>query len=572
MQPSRALVPISPEAPHAPAAPTGSPLGRSGLDLEDLFGTPDQVVARQRTPAVAMEVGLEQARGALLRNLAGDALAALDGVWDGARRTEEGWYLRSGALTLLGLPGESDRVADEGLGTSPSSVALRFVQSLARLAVGDVAGARAVLQPAIERAPQEPLLLVQQAIVQARQGDTEGAERLLQRVMRSSPDHPALEYGRAWVRASAADVSRNLSRSAWGIAGEVVQPEQAMLDAAPLLERREVEDAPTVARSTPPQGAQDVIDGAFTRIGARLITDSNLDATRDCRMLVRAFSAGGSLAAACTPEQAHAARALLMVFVSVLTNEPADRPQPFRTVLQQLVAALRDARVSDADRLVKKATSLTREPTVRLLQTVVRGAFDELQRSGRTVTRGVLHTPPGGGSVVRGEADPGTVVPLRLGLGLLSETPSSRATSRSLEPDRWPVLVPQPGDRFGAVAPSAEVTGSYRVLDENDPALQAWGAAQAVAMGQRAGEQHLANGAASRSLALLCVGIAIAALSTGHVAAAVGLGFGASWLALRRNGRSAQRAAHAHAESEQRGRTGRATDPRGVDHVSDGRR
>ena len=88
MGPSTALVPLDPLSPQPTAAPA-HPLGRSGIDLLDILATTDAVATRGPTGAVALEVGLEHARGALLRNLPGDALAALDGVWERARKT--GW-------------------------------------------------------------------------------------------------------------------------------------------------------------------------------------------------------------------------------------------------------------------------------------------------------------------------------------------------------------------------------------------------------------------------------------------------------------------------------------------------
>ena len=216
--PSRGLVRIAPTPGSSPVgtpveAPTGTPLDRSGLNLLDLLDATDVLVERSETAPVALEVGLERARGALLRNLPGDALAALDQIWDGASRTEEGWYLRSGALTVLGLPVESERVSQEGLNVRPSSVALRFLQSLARVAVGDFTGARSTLQQAQQRTPDDVLLHVQQAIVQAKLGDTGGAELVLQRAARTSPAHPALDYGRSGVRLASSDATRQRSRA-----------------------------------------------------------------------------------------------------------------------------------------------------------------------------------------------------------------------------------------------------------------------------------------------------------------------------------------------------------------------
>lgn len=85
----------------------------------------------------AVDAGLDTARGALLAGLPVDAIAALDSVWEHAKFAEAGWYLRAAALLTLGLPGESERVVQEGITVRPSSVALRHLESLARQMLED---------------------------------------------------------------------------------------------------------------------------------------------------------------------------------------------------------------------------------------------------------------------------------------------------------------------------------------------------------------------------------------------------------------------------------------------------
>ena len=558
VSPSRALAPIAPTDPRPVGVAAGSPLGRSGLDLDELLGTLDTIVPRARTPAVALEVGLEQARGALLRNLAGDALAALDSVWEGARRTEEGWYLRSGALTVLGLPGESDRVAEEGLVLRPASVGLRFLQSLARLAVGDIPGARTALHPALERAPHDPLLVIQQAIVLARQGDARGADVLLQRAMRSAPDHPAIDYGRAAVRAATADATRSVSRSTPAFSTS------AMLDGFPPRAENfafsmnsdrnpagekadlaasasdDVDGAGSVATPRPAtsgDGARDVVDSALLSIGARLVAGSAPDVARETRLLLRAFSAGGTLATAGGPEQAHAARALLSTLGSVLVGERVEAPPPLRTLLQQLVVALREARDGDAERLLRRASGVMREPSVRMTQLVVRGALAELARNGRTTERPVANAPASLAAVVRGLTEPGVLVPVRLGLALLDETPASRSISRATDPAGWATVSAGLDGRGVPIVQGEEVMGSFRTVSLADDVARGWGAA-AITAGARGGSpsDDMSVGSGVRAVAVVCVALAGAAMTTGHVAIAIGLAVGAAWLALRRSG------------------------------------
>ena len=148
----------------------GSPLERSGIDLQALLATEDQLASREAVQGGELEVGLEQARGALVRRAPHETMAILDQVWDGAQRSEEGWYLRAGALVGLGLDEDGDRVAGDGLTQRPDSTALRYARSLARLGTGDVGGARVALEEALALRPQEPLLSLQHALVRARRG------------------------------------------------------------------------------------------------------------------------------------------------------------------------------------------------------------------------------------------------------------------------------------------------------------------------------------------------------------------------------------------------------------------
>lgn len=612
--PSRALVPLAPAEPR-PASTAGTPLDRSGLDLQDLFDTLDLVATRPRTPSVALEVGLEQARGMLLRSLPSEALAALDGVWDGARRTEEGWFLRSGALTVLGLPGESDRVAEQGLASRPSSAALRFLQSVARLAVGDVVGARTALQPALQGAPNDPLLIVQQAVVHARQGDARGADALLQRAMRAAPDHPAIEYGRVAVRAATADVARVVSRLTPQLGAQIVEgtalseaqggappswpkdppqpkdptPENADANAriethgdgrspGPGTEQVTASKAPGIHDDAfnadgPPaattERARDVVDSALRGVGARIVQGSSNDVVREVRLLVRAFSAGGTLAPTASAEQSHAARILLTTLASVLSGNTPDAPQPLRTAMQSLLASLREGRVNDAARTLRKAGAVMREPSVRLLEMVVDGALHELSRSGRGPERGPMFTPTASTVVVRGVAEQSPVVPVRLGLALLDENAASRATMRAIDSGNWPAVMYPDGrsdmrfdGRRDPLAEMGEVTGNYSAVSLVEDGARGWGAAQATA-GLRAPEAlgELTAGAGVRAVALLCVALAAGAMSTGHTVIAIALGIGAAWLALRRSGREGRRSGRDQALGEQP-----------PDHPSEGRR
>lgn len=545
---------IDPVDPHGgvgtatPVSNPTQPLGRSGLDLLDLFETTDVFTSRPVTGPVAMEVGLEQARGALLRNLPGDALALLDGIWDRARQTEEGWYLRSGALTVLGLPGESERVVGDALAQRPASMALRFMQSIARVAIGDLAGARAVLQPALQRAPGDPLLVIQNALVQARQGDTSSAERMLARLESAAPDHPTLLWGRATLRTIVADAMRQRSYptpSDWpsSIDTTAASPKRgadtAIFGPAITAPNDDTSSASVVHERD--KFSPDVAAAALERFGARMAMRPLAELAREARMLMRAFSAGGTLAAATSAEQAHASRIVLMTFLAVATGERAETPTPVRAMVEQIIPWLQQGRADDAERLVRRQNALAREPIGRLLMAVVRGA---LLAAGRDVmteidgrinayssgaTSGALfdHDPTraSGSGVVRSEPDRGPVIPIRLGLGLLEETPATRA---ALDPAHaaW------------------TVTGTMRAIGDDigmhgaESSGIGWGAAASASTANGQPPTDWSAGAGLRAIALVCVALALGALVLGHGGLALGLAAGATWLGLRHGGRS----------------------------------
>ena len=490
------------------------PLGRSGLDVLDVLAVTDEVAVREATGSVAREVGLEQARGSLLRNQPGEALASLDVIWEGAQQSEEGWYLRSGALTALGLPGESERVADEGLALRPSSMALRFMQSFARLTLGDLAGARTVLQPALDRAPADPLLLVQRALVQAKQGDPKGADAQLQELAAQIPDHPAVMWGRAMLRAISADAARQRARPT--PIGNAALPNRGV-------------DVP--AADVP---ATDVATAALGRFGVRIATRPTNDTVSEARMLMRAFSAGGALATAVTAEHAHAARIVLTTYLGVATGEGAESPAPLRSLVAQVIPLLQEGRVDEAERLVRRQSLSLREPLGRLLLAVVRGAYAP---DAFSVSAPSNEAPLPGGPLVRSEAERGALVPVRLGLGLLEETPASRV---ALDGPRaaWTATGLPFGVREDGTVVRYMMSGSMNAVPSPtygaDLAGEGWGAAQAAASAVPA--VRIA-GAGVQLGVVLFFALAVGALATGHWFAAIGLGLGAAWLGLHRRRR-----------------------------------
>ena len=547
--------PVAPSTALVPVVPTGtrgtsgapSPLARSGLELLDVIGTADVLVERSAVAPLALGVGLETARGALLRGLAAESLATLDGVWARAQFTEEGWYLRSGALTVLGMPSEAERVTTAALQLKPTSVALRFMQSLARLANGDLPGARSAIAEALEQQATHPVLLMQQIVVLARQGHRREADRVLQRVARLFPDHPAVEFARTSLRSIAADHTRSTSRSAVGgrvveaslfpiaegdvfeggadaLRGAVHEPE---MDGGPLWGHRteaESVDAPPVAgtEGDDPLGPRaagvavtgNVAEDAMTRLGARFATLSVRDVIHEGRALVRAFSAGGSM---------------------------------------------QEERFEDAARLLRRLGESIPDAQRRQLAACAQSPLEAPPRDDRepAVLSGVGEYD----APVQGEQVKGPLLPVRFGLGLLEERAPERSRDRSgASPRGSGDLDRAEWSRTPTSAPMAEpIWGSQ--ANETPRAQSGWiDRPQALLLHEAMTHEAMAHEAMSREAmtrevmtgratpngvdagggvrieALLCVIVAAGAGMSGAGAVAVAFGLGAAWLGLRRGG------------------------------------
>jgi hypothetical protein len=544
-EPTRALVPVERPGPRLP--PSDSPLGRSGVSLEDLLFAPDVLETREAVAPVALEVGLETARRQLLQRLPTEALMSLDGIWGRAVTSEEGWYLRSGALTVLGHPLEGERVAGEGLETQPHSLALRLLQSVARAVVGDLSGARAALHPALDRAPSDPVLLAQQAVVLARQGHRDDAADVLVRLAREVPDHPALAWARAAVRAAGTDRTRAAARPAVDAPG-------APVDAIDL----------PAADETMEDG--DMVTTAFRRLGGQLRAEDAHTLQQAARTLLRACSAGGALASACTPQEAHAARQVLSSLLVVLRGDAAAAGphSPLTTIVQQLLPLLRPSggsdsaldavRAAEAERLLRRQGDGV-PPVVRACLTVlVRGAADrhrssEAQADPGTGAAARPSIAAAGGKeheaatafvgTVLDEQELGPLVPVRLGLSLLAETSATRAFERrqeSLDGDAGAATFA--GALGGSVA-QVRADGSARSGAElptggvEETNGMGWGGARAA--GQLQGDTSAARRPLGAALPAIVLGAgALGAAVNGAGTVALLFGGAALWLALRR--------------------------------------
>jgi hypothetical protein len=430
----------------------GSPLERSGIDLQALLATEDQLASREAVQGGELEVGLEQARGALVRRAPHETMAILDQVWDGAQRSEEGWYLRAGALVGLGLDEDGDRVAGDGLTHRPDSTALRYARSLARLGTGDVGGARVALEEALALRPREPLLALQHALVRARQGDTSGAALDIDAVAARHPDHPALGYARHMLGSLAAEARR----SAPGV--EVPSPLAPSSAMAPLVvatrpaspERdtppsASASPAPASAPASPSASSPASVSASASAAAAAVASDGRTPTPAspaaavaspseppaaveepeplaegsirqlrrladqlgvaapsavmlETRRLVRAMGVSSPLTANMSPAQVHAVRTIMATVVDALAegHKVRDRGDPLRRVVLQVLPSLQKGRVDDAARILHRHEGTVPPLAWRLLELFVVGE--------RAASAAPVPAPPSANEGARGGA------------------------------------------------------------------------------------------------------------------------------------------------------------------------
>ncbi|MEP6778976.1 MAG: tetratricopeptide repeat protein [Gemmatimonadaceae bacterium] len=513
---SRALTRVTPVAPQPVTNPDGSAFGRSGVAPRDVLAAPDLIVVRSKTPGLALGMGLEQSRGALVRNQPTDALIALDEVWEGARNTETGWYLRGGSLALLGLPGEAARVANQLLEMRPDSIANRFLLSLTKLTTGDLSGARRSLADAAMHRPGDALLMVQEALLLARNGNREDAEQLLRSAAASFPDHPAIQYGRSLMRQALREGARVFDDPLNGLFNVLRTPRstRAMNSIDPLDDIAARVENSTIESS-------DVLNDALSRIGGRVSLQTPEQTVAECRALLHGLSSGGSLLSSVSPARAFSARTLIGAIIDALHNGESIRGQGwdaqsidghwqrtngaqgnddsasdvFRSTVRQLVTAMREGRTRDVEAMLRRLDPAVDESKRTML------------RNFAGIARETFATPPAMRSV-----DPEAMLlpALRLGLGLL--------------PVDELLIAHKHGD-------TRTVSGVSYAID----GTRSWGVA-GIASGRMRGDEAGTIGAAG-ALAVLVV--ALVAFTSSHaVVGFVSLG-AAAWLAFWRG--SAQR-------------------------------
>lgn len=523
----------------------------------------------------------------MVRNQPADALATLDEVWSGARHTETGWYLRGGSLALLGLPGEAARIASEALQINPQSPANHFLQSLARLALGDTAAAQQSLSNAAAHSEPEPLLLIQHALIEAQRGNVSSAEELLRRAATNWPDHPALLYGRDMMREVLRNSARDRQRTPVQLpriqidepAVHTTSPRTPSASQTPAAQTpaaqtpaSQTSAAQTPASQTPAAQtpasqtpaaqtpaslaavlenalhseteerahAPDMASSALRDLGAHLATGTRRQALAESRTLLASLSAGGTLASSIPAARAHAARAILGAIVDALNGRSQTGGQGWEAESVDGQWQRSRAEHSEVTHHPESASANTNET----LHTAVRALVNALG-DGR-VAEADMQLRRARGSLgettftllraILGADD-------RAGHGRGVDEPHARAAQVAYENGGAVVQDGFSGHsllaplRLGlALLPEEEISGrAVRMPSDSNAAVSYAGSMSGVSFGDELGNVIRPTGSAGSFVAAAgLIALAVLAFSTSHPMLALALTGAGGWLALRK--------------------------------------
>jgi hypothetical protein len=254
----------------------------------------------------------------------------------------------------------------------------------------------------------------------------------------------------------------------------------------------------------------DVATAALERFGAKVATASEYELTREARLLLRAFSSGGTLASVVNPEQAHAVRTVLTMLLETTTGDVTTTPPAVRALMRELVPQMRQGRGREAERLLRDEGAYVGEPIARTLTAMLRGVLpiaDDASwesEDGAETDRIV--------SAAR-DAERRPLLAVRLGLGLIEETAAMRSAHRTPTP-RHAMLAVEPDVLSELAARLFGATGAGETAEPDQPPQRG-------------------SGTGSRLLVLIFGALAVVALAVGYWQVGVAVGLVAGWLALR---------------------------------------
>jgi tetratricopeptide (TPR) repeat protein len=172
-----------PSAPGAQPRPE-APISLAGrLELGDVL--PD---------TTKLALALESATRALQSGKADAVLAELDAVWSQQLASDSPWYLRGGALQLLGRTTDAEQVLRDAVARLPRSAAILYLLGVHTAHRGQPDAARLANDHALALHPTEPLLWLQRAALAMRDGSPDMAEAIMQQVRSLAPAFPADDW------------------------------------------------------------------------------------------------------------------------------------------------------------------------------------------------------------------------------------------------------------------------------------------------------------------------------------------------------------------------------------------
>ncbi|MES3032616.1 MAG: hypothetical protein V4813_01315 [Gemmatimonadota bacterium] len=179
------LLPQGATAPAAGASPRDdAPISLAGrLEQGDVL--PD---------TTRLALALESATRALQGGRAEVVLAELDAVWSQQLDADSPWYLRGGALQLLGRSGDAEQVLRDAIAKLPRSAAILYLLGVHTAHRGFPDAARMANDHGLSLHPTEPLLWLQRAALSQRSSTADATSALMAHVQSLAPAFPADDW------------------------------------------------------------------------------------------------------------------------------------------------------------------------------------------------------------------------------------------------------------------------------------------------------------------------------------------------------------------------------------------
>ncbi len=141
-----------------------------------------------------LALALESATRALQSGKPDTVLAELDAVWSHQLASDSPWYLRGGALQLLGRTTDAEQVLRDAVARLPRSAAILYLLGVHTAHRGQPDAARLANDHALALHPAEPLLWLQRAALAMRDGTPDMADAIMQQVRTLAPAFPADDW------------------------------------------------------------------------------------------------------------------------------------------------------------------------------------------------------------------------------------------------------------------------------------------------------------------------------------------------------------------------------------------